>query len=104
MEFEWDEGKCQANIRKHGFDFADAAKVFAGDTLTILDDRRDYGEDRFVTLGVLKGVVVVMVHTEEADRIRLISMRKATKHEEINYFQEIGNQLETDPGDEGRGD
>jgi uncharacterized protein len=100
--FDWDKRKCQANIRKHGFDFADAEKVIAGDTLTISDDREDYGEDRFVTVGLLNGVVVVIVHTEYEDRIRVISMRKATRNEEINYFQEIGHGLETDSGDEGR--
>jgi uncharacterized DUF497 family protein len=101
MRFKWDKQKRQANIRKHGFDFVDAAKVFEGDTLTILDDREEYGEERFVTLGLLKGVVVVIVHTEEENLIRIISMRKATKNEEINYFKEIGHELETGPGDDG---
>ena len=101
MKFEWDKQKRKANIRKHGFDFAEAARVFEGDTLTILDDREEYGEERFVTLGLLKGVVVVIVHTEEENLIRIISMRKATKNEEINYFKKIGHELETGKGDDG---
>jgi len=101
MKYEWDKQKRKANIRKHGFDFADTAKVFDGNTLTMLDDRKEYGEERFVTVGLLKGVVVVIVHTEGEELIRIISMRKATKNEEINYFKEIGNELETDTSDDG---
>lgn len=56
----------------------------------MLDDRFDYGEDRFGTLGLLNGVVLVVVHTE-TDTIRLISVRQATKNEEKNYFKEIAN-------------
>jgi uncharacterized DUF497 family protein len=100
MQFEWDRQKRKTNIRKHGFDFLDAAMVFEGDTLTIPDEREEYGEERFVTLGLLKGVVVVIVHAEEEDLIRIISMRKATKNEEINYFKEIGHELETGTGDD----
>jgi uncharacterized DUF497 family protein len=47
----WDEAKRKANLRKHGFDFADAEAVFVGRTVTFEDDRRAYGEQRFVTLG-----------------------------------------------------
>ena len=59
--------------------------------ITILDDRFDYVEDRFVTLGLLGGRVVVIVHTETSDVIRIISARKATKNEEISYFKEISD-------------
>ncbi len=91
MRYEWDEAKRRANLRKHGIDFADAAQVFAGTTVTIEDTRFDYGETRFVTLGLLKTKVVVIVHTEEDDSIRIISIRKATKNEEANYFKEIAD-------------
>jgi uncharacterized DUF497 family protein len=56
-------------------------------TITILDDRIDYGEPRFVTVGLLQGQVVVIAHTETDELIRIISVRKATKHEEISYFE-----------------
>ena len=78
MCFEWDEAKRQSNIQKHGIDFLGIEKAFAGETLTILDDRFDYGESRFITLGVLSGRVVVIAHTETPEVIRIISVRKAT--------------------------
>lgn len=90
MQFTWDEAKRQSNLRKHGFDFIDAAAVFAGDIVTIVDDRFEYGEQRFVTLGLLRGHVVLMIHTEEDDLVRIISMRKATTYEEQAYYQEVG--------------
>jgi len=91
MLFEWDEAKRRSNIQKHGIDFIGIEGVFAGTTVTILDDRYDYGESRFVTLGLLNGRVVVIAHTETAEVMRVISVRKATKNEEANYFEEIGD-------------
>ena len=91
MQYEWDEAKRQSNIQKHGIDFLGIEKVFAGQTITILDDRIDYGEPRFVTVGLLQGHVVVIAHTETDEVIRIISVRKATKNEEISYFKEIAN-------------
>ena len=91
MLFEWDEAKRRSNIQKHGIDFIGIEGVFAGTTVTILDDRYDYGESRFVTLGLLNGRVVVIAHTETAEVIRVISVRKATKNEEANYFEGIGD-------------
>lgn len=85
----WDEEKRRANLRKHGLDFSDAEKVFSGITCTIEDRRFDYGEQRFVTLGVLRDIIVVMAHSETRSRIRMISMRKATRHEQVLYFQNI---------------
>jgi len=89
MEFEWNDTKRQHNIKKHGIDFIDAPMVFDSYTLTILDDRLGYGEERFVTLGLLEGRVVVVVHTENEDCIRIISMRKATRYEEKAYYSQI---------------
>ncbi len=91
MQYEWDEAKRQSNIQKHGIDFLGIEKVFAGQTITILDDRIDYGEPRFVTVGLLQGRVVVIAHTETDEVIRIISARKATKNEETTYFKEITN-------------
>lgn len=87
----WDEEKRRANLRKHGFDFVDAEEAFAGGTYTYEDDRMAYGEQRFVTLGLLRGVAVSIVHTEEGDHIHVISMRKATKRERKIYFESIAN-------------
>ena len=87
MKFTWDESKRKANLSKHGMDFIDAKAVFSGATFTFEDDRFSYSEQRFVTLGMLRGVVVVIAHTERNDRIRIISMRKATKNEQKIFFQ-----------------
>ena len=89
MRFEWDEAKRRSNIRKHGFDFIGIETVFAGKTVTLRDDRYDYAETRFITLGVLHRRVVVIAHTETDEVIRIISIRRATKNEEISYFKEI---------------
>jgi len=91
MRYEWDEAKRLSNIHKHGIDFVGIERVFAGKTITLLDDRFDYGEFRFITLGVLRGRVVVIAHTETPEVIRIISVRKATKYEEASYFQEVAD-------------
>lgn len=87
MEFEWDENKRQVNIRKHGIDFIDIPLVFDGFTVTVEDNRFTYSEQRFITFGLLQGRVVTVVHTEHDERIRIISVRKATKYEERSYFE-----------------
>ena len=87
----WDEGKRRANLRKHGFDFVDAEEVFGGVTYTYEHDRLAYGEQRFVTLGLLREVAVSVVHTEAGDHIHIISMGKATKREREIYFESIAN-------------
>lgn len=89
MQIGWDESKRKINLSKHGIDFVGCEAVFAGTTKTMLDDRDDYGEDRFVTFGLFDGRVVAVVHTEAADTIRVISIRKAKKREQILYFQSI---------------
>ena len=88
-KFEWDETKHKTNIKKHRIDFVDAPLIFDGYTLTIEDNRYDYGEERFVTFGLLDGRVVAVVHTETEELIRIISIRKATKYEEQEYFSQI---------------
>jgi len=87
--FEWDKDKRRTNVHKHGIDFQDAEAVFVGHTVTIEDTRLAYGERRLVTFGLLRASVVAIVHTETEDVIRIISMRKASKHEERTYFLEI---------------
>jgi uncharacterized protein len=93
MTFVWDESKNEQNIRKHGFDFADAERVITGPLpfYARLDRREDYGEDRWQGIGVLDGVVVVViVFTEpQTNVVRIISMRKATKNERREYENQI---------------
>ena len=89
MRFEWDEEKRRLNILRHGIDFRDAEGVFAGQTVTVEDTRHAYGERRLITFGLLHGRPVAIVHTERHDAIRIISMRKASKHEERSYFAQV---------------
>lgn len=91
MEFTWSETKRAANLKAHGIDFVDAPLVFEGMTFTFEDDRFSYGEQRFVTLGLLAGIPVSVVHTESENEIRIISFRKATKREAQIYLDEVKN-------------
>jgi len=91
MEFTWSETKRTANLKAHGLDFVDAPRVFEGATYTYEDDRFSYGEQRFVTLGLLAGIPVSVVHTENEHEIRVISFRTATKREAQIYFHAIQN-------------
>jgi len=90
VKFTWDESKRQSNLKKHGFDFKDAASVFAGEVVTVEDTRYNYGEERFATLASLQSRIILIIHTEQDDTIRIISMRKATNHEEQSYYQQLG--------------
>lgn len=78
-----------ANVRKYGIDFVDCATVFDGHTVTVEDTREDYGERRFVTFGLMKGRVVSVAHTEKGRKVRIISVRKATRREKKAYFENI---------------
>ena len=91
MRFAWDDKKRDSNLDKHAFDFEDAPEVFSGVTLTVKDDRFEYGEHRFITLGMLNDIVVVVAHTETDEEIRIISMRKATRNEQEKYFESLAN-------------
>ena len=101
MRFEWDERKRRGNSEKHGINFADLPPLFVGQTAILKDDRFDYGEIRFITLGWLNGVVLLVAHTETDEVIRIISARKATSYEEKQYFEEIANELGTFEEDAG---
>jgi hypothetical protein len=91
MQFRWSERKRRLNIRDHGLDFVDAPIVFEGVTYTYEDDRLSYREQRFVTLGMLAGIPVSIVHTEGKHEIRVISFRKATRQEARLYFEAVSN-------------
>lgn len=89
MRYTWHEPKRQSTLARRGLDFALAEQVFAGPTFTFEDDRRDYGEERWVTLGMLRGKVVVIVHTETEDEIHVISMREAERDEQRIFFANL---------------
>jgi uncharacterized protein len=87
LRFEWNRKKALLNIRKHGITFEEASTVF-GDSLSlsIPDPYHSIGEDRFITIGTsVKGRLVVVVHTDRQDIIRIISARKAAKNERNQY-------------------
>lgn len=88
MNYQWDHDKARSNLRKHGIEFADAVSVFADErALTIDNDHPE--QERFVTLGMDSfGRVLVVVYAYRGDTIRMISARKATPHERIQY-QEV---------------
>jgi uncharacterized DUF497 family protein len=87
-EFEWDELKAQSNLAKHGVSFAAAQLVF-DDVFALerFDPGGERAEARYVTTGVANGVVLTVVYTERGERIRIISARKATKHEQEEYYR-----------------
>lgn len=87
MEFEWDPVKDQANISKHGVAFETAQRIFEGAVLTWFDDRKEYGEVRFISVGKVARAYLVVAHTERDGRMRLISARPATRRERQAYHE-----------------
>lgn len=92
MKFTWDEQKNRINLKKHGLSFADAWEVFESPMIVDLDERVDYGEDRWIGIGRIKSrIIVVIVYVEPDDEvIRVISLRKALSHERQLYEQTFG--------------
>ena len=92
LEFDWRDtaDKAARNLREHGVSFELATTVF-NDPFAVerIDDREDYGEERFVLIGMAEGnLVLLVVYTERQGRIRIISARRATKREQDDYFQQ----------------
>jgi uncharacterized DUF497 family protein len=95
VNFEWDDVKNRENIRKHNLDFADAHQIFDAPMIGGIDRRADYGEERFIGIGLLRNFIVVVVFTEpREDTIRVISLRKALKYEREKFERAIRNKLE----------
>jgi uncharacterized DUF497 family protein len=89
MDSEWDQAKRQANILKHGIDFVDAIKIFAGQFIETTDLRRDYGEQRLIASGELSGEIVRIVYTWRGQRRRIITARRARRDERRAYYAGI---------------
>jgi hypothetical protein len=85
MRIEFDAAKRDQTLRERGLDMARADEAFAGATLTVSDDRREYGEDRFITIGFLDARMVVAVWTPRRGARRIISLRKANDREQALY-------------------
>ena len=84
--FEWDEGKRQRNLAKHGIDFVRAARIFDGRVVEWDDSRREYGERRMLVLGLAGHMVLFVVYTQRQRNRRLISARKASADERKAYY------------------
>jgi uncharacterized protein len=88
-QFEWDDEKARANLVKHRIDFHDAVLVFDDPGVCDdPDDTMDYDEERFKAVGMVEGVVIAVVYCLRGRRIRLISARKPTLHERVNYARQ----------------
>lgn len=107
MRYEWDERKRKVNLRKHGFDFLDAPRVFRGATLTVADDRQDYGEERFITFGLLRDTVVAIAppsiqrsfqcERQQGMRKRATSRRSTTDWKRIRKMKDSDIDLSDIP-------
>lgn len=84
-QYQFDEDKRETNIEKHGVDFYDAALIFEGPILRKVDNRKDYGEIRFVALGLVDGEPFTVVYTERNDAIRIISAWRSGESEYERY-------------------
>jgi len=89
MKITFDPAKRERALSERGLDFADAARVFAGLTLTVQDARRDYGEERFQTVGFLAGRMVMVVWTPHGEARHVISMRKCNAKEQSRYGKQF---------------
>jgi uncharacterized DUF497 family protein len=89
LSFEWDEEKNAANIKNHGIDFLDAALIFENPTIEAIDERADYGELRYIALGLSGETVLYVVYTWRGENIiRIISARRANRHDAEKYYRE----------------
>lgn len=88
LEFEWADAKAADNYTRHGVSFDLAKKVF-NDPFAVerIDDRQDYGEERYIIIGLADGALLFVAYTEREERIRLISARRAIRHEQDDYFR-----------------
>lgn len=97
MDFEWDSEKNNANIAKHGIDFNFAKEIFSGIWLSKPDNRRDYGENRFLALGLWEEFVLLAVYTLRGQKIRIISVRRANTEERKIYYGYIKRRTTENP-------
>lgn len=90
MAITYDPAKRERTLAERGLDFEDAARVFEGDTLTVEDDRADYGEIRWQTFGLLDGRLVTLIWTQRGSARHIISMRKCNDREQHRYRKRLG--------------
>jgi hypothetical protein len=87
-EYEWDDDKADTNWRNHKVTFRQAVRALNDHFLVEwIDDRKNYGEERMNLLGMCDGVLLHVTYTERGENIRIISARRAEKHEQENYYR-----------------
>jgi uncharacterized DUF497 family protein len=90
MKVTFDPAKRDLTLTQRGLDFARANEVFAGKTITVVDDRFEYGETRFLTAGELDGRLIITVWTQRGDARHIISMRHCHAKEEKGWRKRMG--------------
>ncbi|MDR1650954.1 MAG: BrnT family toxin [Synergistaceae bacterium] len=88
MGFEWDDQKRIANIRKHHIDFNDAAAIYNGFVITSKTPQPNLTEERFLSIGLMRDIEIVVVFTKRGGNRRIISARRARKNEREKYYEE----------------
>lgn len=91
MEISYDPQKRARTLRERGLDFEEAVQMFAGRTIDFIDDRRDYGEPRWLSFGLLNRRLVVVVWTPREGGRHIISMRKCNEREQEKYGRQLGS-------------
>jgi len=87
VRFEWDERKRRLNLAKHGIDFGELELLFRGPISARADSRREYGEARSIAVGRLGGIIVSVVYTWRGGTRRIISARRANRHEREDFYR-----------------
>lgn len=87
MQYEWDDAKEQANLAKHGMAFSEVVAFDWNTAMQAVDERADYGETRWIALGLIGTRVHVLIYTRREQAIRVISLRKANRREVRRYEQ-----------------
>ena len=88
MEFEWDEEKNAANQKKHRISFEEAAEIFDYPVYERIDNRFEYGEERYIGIGRNSQMLIfTVIYTERKARIRIISARRANQQERQLYYE-----------------
>jgi uncharacterized DUF497 family protein len=86
--FEWDDGKAAQNLRDHGVSFVKAVTFLDPFAVEWIDVSEAYGEERCNLLGICEGVILHVTYTERSERIRIISARRAERHEQDIYYRQ----------------
>ena len=89
MKITFDPAKRASTLKDRSLDFVDAAEVFAGKALNIPDQRRDYGDPRIITVGLLRGRMVIVVWTPRGNGRHVFSMRKANDREKARFGKRL---------------